>query len=426
LDSKTHSLTLPTLATDIFTVGVSQDKSGESLAAARSGLRCEMVSDFRRLEELSSEWKRLWKSDSRAEIFQSPEWAMAWWRSFGHRYTLCSLLVFAADEMVGIVPLVKHDSVIQFLGTPEADYADIVCSEEWASRVLSAALETLQGSTTGWTECCLQHLSKDSRVMRYYRDLPRRLLATVSCMTAEPYQIFVPGKDAAGFDSVLRKHHTKRIRNKLQKAGQVRFRHLETQQEAKAQLSNFFQQHVRRFAATGRRSVYAAAESRQFISALVEDAGLAEGLRLGVLELDGRPLAWSLGFEGSGKFMLYQHTFDLDAAGYTPGELLLWYLLAYSRDHGIKEFDFGAGDELYKNRFSNSSRETFSIFIAPRSLSGRLRVLARTTQNYVQPVLRTVKRNVKSRATLRVFRSLRKLKVAAAARVKKNPDGGVL
>jgi CelD/BcsL family acetyltransferase involved in cellulose biosynthesis len=419
LADKTQSLTFPTFATDIFTVSVAENQPREAVTSAQAVLRCELVTDFRRLQELAPEWQRLWQSDPQAEIFQTPEWAISWWRSFGHRCTLCSLVMFAGDEVVGIVPLVKRNGVIQFLGTPEADYADIVCAEEWASRVLATAFQTLLESP-GWNECCLHHLSKNSRVMRHYRDLPRPLLPTVSCMTSDPYQIFLPNEGGAGFDSVLRKHHTKRIRNKLQKAGQVRFRHLETPQEAETQLSNFFDQHVRRFAGTGRQSIYADPEARQFLKALVEELGLRHRLRFGVLELDNRPLAWHLGFEVNAKFLLYQHTFDLDAASYTPGELLLWNLLAYSRDHGIREFDFGSGDELYKNRFSNSSRETFSLFLEPRSFTGRIRSLVRSTENYVQPLLRSLKRKVKSRATMRAVRSVRRWKLAASAGIKRN------
>ena len=80
----------------------------------RLPMRCEVVTDFLRLEELSAEWARLWKCDPQAEIFQSPEWAIAWWRSFGTLYNLCSLVVSAGDEVVGIVPLVKRDGLSSF------------------------------------------------------------------------------------------------------------------------------------------------------------------------------------------------------------------------------------------------------------------------------------------------------------------------
>lgn len=373
-----------------------------------SALRCEVVSDFCRLQELSSEWTRLWQSDPQAEIFQTPEWADAWWCCFGKSCTLCSLVVFAGNEVVGIVPLVKQGEVIRFLGTPEADYADIICEEKWAQEVLAVAFKTLQESVTDWSECLWQNLSKESRVMRHYQALPTQMLGNLHPLPTEHYQtiLFEDNRDAV-FSSLLGKKHTRRLRNKLQKVGHVRFRHLEAQ-EAAGDLDDFFLHHVRRHAAIGRRSVYAAPEACQFIRTLFTRLGPA--VRFGVLELDGHPLAWHLGFQVNGKFLLYQHTFDLDAAEYTPGELLLWNLFEYARDQVAREFDFGKGSEPYKDRFANCSRETFSLFIEPFGWKGRTRGLVRRLQAHALPYLLQTKQIAKSnRATLRAYRAIRKV-----------------
>ena len=206
----------------------------------------------------------------------------------------------------------------------------------------------------------------------------------------------------------------------------MQFRHLETQQELETHLTDFFRHHVRRFAATGRQSLCATPEFCQFMRALVAEFGPSDRLRFGVLELDGRPLAWHFGFEVNGKFLLYQHTFDLDASDYTPGELLLWNLLAYAKDHFIREFDFGTGDELYKTRFANYSRETFSIFIEPPRFAGRIRGLRRSLQGYVQPLYRTVKQFARSRATMRAFRSMRIWAMGTMAGLRQADKNGVL
>jgi CelD/BcsL family acetyltransferase involved in cellulose biosynthesis len=244
--------------------------------------------------------------------------------------------------------------------------------------------------------------------MRHYRGLPRQLLGNLHCLPTERYQtiLFRDDRDAV-FSSLLGKKHTRRRRNKLQKAGQLRFRHLQAQQAAGSYLNDFFRHHVRRHAAIGKRSVYAAPESCQFIRTLF--AKLGSATRFGVLELDGRPLAWHFGFQVNGKFLLYQHTFDLDASEYTPGELLLWNLFEYAKDHVAREFDFGKGDEAYKNRFANHSRETFSLFLEPFGLQGRTQGLARRLQAYFVPYLSEIKQIAKShRTTLRAFRSIRK------------------
>jgi CelD/BcsL family acetyltransferase involved in cellulose biosynthesis len=370
-------------------------------------LRYEIITDFARLEQFFSQWARLWQSDPYAEVFQTPEWACAWWRAFGHKYEICSAVVFAGDEVVGIVPLVKREGVIHFLGTPEADYADIICQEERTEEVLAVALKALQESVTGWRECVWQHLSKESRIIRHYRALPREILSNLHCLPDHRYQTIVmrDNRDAV-FSSLLGKKHTRRRRNKLQKAGEVRFRHLSTQDAAGNHLNDFFRHHIRRHAAVGRRSAYAAPDSRQFIRALL--ANLDSAVRFGVLELDGQPLAWHLAFEVNGKFLLYQHTFDVDKADYTPGELLLWNLLDYAKDRVPREFDFGSGDESYKQRFANHTRETFRLFIEPVGFKGQTRGLARKAQIRVLPHLLEIQRIAKSnRASLRAFRAMR-------------------
>lgn len=390
-------------------------------------IHCEVVRDFRRLEELSTAWARLWKSDPHGEIFQSPEWAMAWWRAFGSQNELCSIVVFAGDEVIGILPLVQQDGVIRFLGTPDADYADIICEEERTSEVLTAALSTLSNSVSGWTECDLEHLSENSRVVRHYRELPASLMTRLHCVPTEQYQIIASrDKNDRAFDSLMGKHHTRRRRNKLQKSGQPRFRHFETQEEAEAHLSDFFRHHIRRFAATGRQSRCACPEFRQFLRALLEQMSPTEGLRFGVLELDSRPLAWYYGFEANGKFLLYQHTFDVDASDFTPGELLLWNLLAHAKDHAIREFDFGTGDELYKSRFSTEQRKTFSVFFEPPRFGGRVRGFRRGVQGYLQPLFGQMRRAARNRATMRAFRSLRMWTMGTIAGMRRAEQKGVL
>jgi CelD/BcsL family acetyltransferase involved in cellulose biosynthesis len=371
--------------------------------------RCEVVTDFHRLEELWPEWERLWESDPRAEVFQTPEWTKAWWRAFGHRYSLCSVVVFSGNEVTGIVPLVRRGNFLQFLGTPQADYADVICEEHRAAEVLAVALKTLLTSVQGWKESAFQHLSKHSRLVRYYDQLPRDIRSRLQCVPAERQQtIILRNQREEIFKALLGKHHSRRLQNRLRKAGQLRFRHLETLEEIQQYLPDFFRHHVRRHAAVGRRSLCANPEFCQFLRALIQELGPTGRVRFGILELNGRPLAWDLGFQVNGKFLLYQHTFDLDAWHYTPGEVLLWKALEYARDHVTREFDFGKGDELYKDRFANYSRETFSLFVQPPGLAGWIRGLGRAVQGHVQPSLWKIKEIAKSqRTTLRPFRSIR-------------------
>jgi CelD/BcsL family acetyltransferase involved in cellulose biosynthesis len=389
--------------------------------------RSEVVTAFPRLQELWPQWQRLWQSDPRAEVFQTPEWTRAWWHAFGHDCDLCTIVVFAGDQVLGILPLVRRGNRLQFLGTPQADYADVICEESRTAEVLALAFQTLLDTVTGWDECSFEHLSKHSRLVRYHRDLPRRVGAHLRCVPAERQQtIILRNERESLFRSLLGKHHTRRLQNKLRKAGPLQFRHL-SEPEAQRHLPEFIRHHIRRHAALGKQSLCAEPSFCEFIRAIIEEFRATDRVRFGVLELNGRPLAWDFGFQVNGKFLLYQHTFDLDAWHYTPGEVLLWSELQYAKDHVSREFDFGKGDELYKDRFANYSRETYSLYLEPASVKGTVRGWGRSAQAYLQPGLWKAKEMIKSqRETLRAFRSARMWMMGTSGYLRQAKKNGTL
>jgi len=113
---------------------------------------------------------------------------------------------------------------------------------------------------------------------------------------------------------------------------------------------------------------------------LVEQFDLRRELRFGVLELNGRPLAWSLGFQANGKYAYYQQTFDLDAEEYAPGEVLLYHLLSYAKENVEREFDFLRGDEFFKRRFAAQINQCRTVYLQRPGIWGRVRGFQRSLQ----------------------------------------------
>jgi len=65
--------------------------------------------------------------------------------------------------------------------------------------------------------------------------------------------------------------------------------------------------------------------------------------------------------------------------GLLSGRSLLLNLLEYARENIRREFDFGKGQEAYKNRFANHTVKHFSVYRATR-LCGEMHGLLRETQ----------------------------------------------
>lgn len=381
-----------------------QEAMSEPLTAA--GLTCELVQSFSRLQELSSDWERLWRNDSKAEVFQNFAWARAWWQAYGERLSLCTVVVSEGHRVIGIVPLARDGQTIVFIGGSQADYCDMVCEENKSAEVLSAALQELL-QVPGWRNCCLQNLKPEGRVLSCWRTLLGRRFYPQVVPGQECKTILLEGNREI-FDSLLAKDHTRRRLNKLRKAGSLTFRHIETKAEALTQLDQFFLHQIRRRAIAGKTSSSETPEFCQLLRNLVNGFDLTDSLRFGVLELNGRPLAWHFSFYANGKFLFYQQTFDIEAWDYAPGEVLIHELLRYGRENVSREFDFGSGNEPFKARFTTHVRRTYSMYVERPGFQGAMRYFLRFS---AIPLLRIGQR-VSDKAkhyptTFRAFRSAR-------------------
>ncbi len=357
----------------------------ESALDTGSRLECRIVTDFAELGGLATTWERLWQSNPNREIFQHFNWARAWWQSFGSTLQLCVPVVYEGSEVRFILPLVHRRGELRFLGEPQ--YADMLCCHPLPERLLALALEALLRSATQWKECVLLGLQPDSQLARAWGGLPLRLRRSMQLAVTHGCPTILLGeKRDVTIDSLLAGKHMRRRLQKLQKAGVVTFRHVENQTEAQEQLTHFFRCHRRRCAALAKQSYFEEPELCSMVRALAGQLDLRREFRFGVLELNGRPLAWSLGFQSNGKYSYYQQTFDLDAEEYAPGEVLLYYLLSYARENVELEFDFLRGNEFFKQRFATQVNPLYTLFFQRPGIRGCLRGLRRAGQAKVHGV----------------------------------------
>jgi CelD/BcsL family acetyltransferase involved in cellulose biosynthesis len=347
-------------------------------------VRCEVIRDFSRLEALAPEWTRLWEADPQGEIFQSFLWNRAWWQACGAAVKLCTPIVLAGSELLGILPLVQRDGRLEFLGYPQADYGDVICAEASTVQVLESSLRELQKQGE-WREGLLDGLPQESRIVRYAAKLPTDARRSVQLVASETcYTILLGDQPAGMLDSLARKQHLRRRQNKLEKAGKVVFRHLESLPEALHHLDLFFVCQRRRRAIHGKSSAAESAEFRELLRNLVQAFDLKEDLHFGVLELDGRPLAWHVSFEAHDKLVFYQQTFEVDAWDFAPGEALLRYLLLFAKERIGREFDFTRGDEPFKARFANHGRTVYKLWVERHGIRGKAVGATRRVEGTIQ------------------------------------------
>lgn len=92
-------------------------------------------------------------------------------------------------------------------------------------------------------------------------------------------------------------------------------------------------------------------QMRTQMRSLIQWAFTAGFLRLSFLTIDGYKAAGYLCFDYSGHILVYNSGFDYRFSQYSPGWVLLGYLIQHAIEAGKISFDFMRGDEEYKYRF---------------------------------------------------------------------------
>jgi CelD/BcsL family acetyltransferase involved in cellulose biosynthesis len=94
-------------------------------------------------------------------------------------------------------------------------------------------------------------------------------------------------------------------------------------------------------------------------------AAYKEGwLQLSFLTVDGQKAAAYLNFDYHDRIWVYNSGIDWKFMGYSPGWVLLGYLLQWANENKRKEFDFMRGEEDYKYRFGGVDKLVMRVKVA--------------------------------------------------------------
>jgi hypothetical protein len=110
----------------------------------------------------------------------------------------------------------------------------------------------------------------------------------------------------------------------------------------------------------------------RFMDGLLEKMGPRGIAKLGVATIDGRPAAAQIWLVQQDRATIFKLAHDPAFDGQSPGTLLThWMLRQLHEKDGVRDVDFGRGDDAYKRLWLHSSRDRQGILAAsPRSLKG--------------------------------------------------------
>jgi len=366
--------------------------------AVREPLTTEVLTQFAQLEQLHKDWDRLWRCDPDAEVFQHFAWIRAFWRAYGPSLHLATIVVRERGRIIGILPLAVADGTLQFLGSRESDYNDILCEDERQPEIIGHALQQMLRLPVPWLRSDLANVPKNSKLLRHWREQAPQLRDRIRpvrsnwCPT-----ILLQGQPH------LRKSvrsHVLRQTRKLERIGTLQFRHIENEPKANAHLRALFRQHRERLAMRIEESQFSHPRVRHYYRAMLDEPELRPYLRFGLLELNGAPLAYHFGFTANGKYIWYKPTFNTEFWDFSPGEVLLNAVVEQATTDGLREVDLTVGDEHYKSRFCSEVRQNYQLAFGPSAIQTYVQTAALLVKNGAKqhPSVRDFGRSVKRRA----------------------------
>jgi len=300
-------------------------------------------------DPLKRVWNDLLQRSTINTIFNTWQWQETWWRCFGEDRKLRLCLVYEGRQLLGIVPLVglEGDPTAQTLqlvgGTDVADYLDVIAEPVHAPAVWAAALDTVE-----WRTLDLHALPEASPT----RPVLARLAAERGYDFVENVEdvcpLFQLPKTWDDYLALLGKknrHELRRKMRRLEQEAEVRMRVTHDIAALADDVDDFITLHR---SSEGRKGRFMDARMTEFFHALARVCFMEKWLHLAFLDINGRLAATTLSFKYNNTLALYNSAYSLRFQRYSPGVLLVAYIIREAIASGIQTFDFMRGDERYK------------------------------------------------------------------------------
>lgn len=319
---------------------------------------------------LANEWDSLLVQSQNDTIFLTHEWLLAWWETYGANRALHILQVMNDEKIIGFLPFMIRKcsflgfsvKIVEFLGSPRSDYSDFIITESHES-VLEAFVQYLCEHRCLWDIISLSQIPETSSSIPLLRSIltKMKMRFRISVCDVCPSLVFTD-KDSTLTRQKIVKKNVRKVKA-LSQLGCVKFYHSEDFEQIQYMLVGFFKQHIYRWQNTLTPSLFHDVRHRQFYARLAESFFKKKWLRFGVLQLDEKTIAFHFGFQYKKKLFWYKPSFDVAFAQYSPGDILIKFLIEYAFDNHLSEFDFTRGNEPFKDRFANLKRNNYQIWI---------------------------------------------------------------
>lgn len=334
----------------------------------------QLINDPEAWEELKIQWNDLLLKTVTNYPFLRFEYLRQWWqtRGGGEWEDGALIIVTASDDagIVGIAPLFQKSNPdgsvdLLFIGSFEiSDYLDFIVPQEYLDEFLNGLFQFLDASAnTKWSRLDLYNILDDSPSLSALEKVAKKQgwQYEAEVLQFAP-RIHLPGdweKYLAGIDKKQR-HEIRRKMRRLEHSGHGHRWYIV---DDAATLDRELEGFLHLMALDEKKRTFLTPIMREQMLGTMRCAFEAGCLHLALLEIDGTKAAGYLSFYYDNQLWVYNSGVNHEQYDFSPGWVLLGYLLQWANENSILQFDFMRGNEDYKYKFGAVDRSVLRVQI---------------------------------------------------------------
>lgn len=332
---------------------------------------------FDTLASYQEYWNQLLQKSASHVPFLTFDYLKAWWETRGggewpKDSRLILIAAFEGDSLVGVAPLFHAENILgkpalMFVGAIEvSDFLDFIVASDKIQPFINGLIDfLLNEDLPDWELLDLYNILENSPTLRVLQEEGEKRGWTHKQVHLQPApKIPLPGDfDAylAGIDKKQRHEIRRKLRNVEQDPAKGGLYFTEDPEKLKSDVDAFLDM----MAQDPNKREFLTDSMRQHLHNTARAAFEGGWLQMAFFTLDGNKAAANMSFNYNDRLWLYNSGWDWKYRDYSPGWILIAYLIEWANAHGIKEFDFMRGDEPYKYKFGGIDRHIYRVTLKP-------------------------------------------------------------
>lgn len=362
-----------------------QGRTAESPAQSKASriAHIDIVSD---LAEAEPVWRALEEPGHLSTPYQRFDLLASWQRSVGEREGARPFVVIARDaeqRPLVLLPLTLRQGhgvrTACFMGGKHTTFNMGLWNAEFAAQTVAADLEALFAPLRD--EVDVLALTQQPKRWNDQQN-PFALLPRQGAINGCPLLVMEPGGPPASRISNSFRRRLKSKEKKLQALAGYRYHLATTDADVIRLLDWFFRIKPARMAEQKLPNVFAEPGVEQFIrGACLSPRGEGRIIDIHALECGDEVIAIFAGVADGQRFSMMFNTYTMsEHARYSPGLILMRYIIDRYAERGYRSLDLGIGSDDYKRMFCKDDEDIFDSFV-PLTSRGKLVAMAMSSVN---------------------------------------------